>query len=287
MRIRLLLGLALLAVSTAAIMARLLPGVPAVVIAFWRMASASAILWAYSTLVPQGPIPRGNRLRITLAGIGLGLHFACFFGALKLTTVANATLFATLAPLFTVLIERFGLQRPWNLPIITGLALALAGAVIVQGGNLDLSAGHNRGILLAVSSSLFLALVFLIAERIRQTTATLTYSRTLYTVAAITLLVISVAGYQNSHRLGAGEAFWLVMLGLVPTVIGHTTFNYCLKFIRPTVVAAVPLGEPVLASLLAWALFGEAIPLPVLVGGGLILGGLYRIVTHRQAFSLR
>ena len=48
----------LFAISTSPIIAKLLPVVPAVAIAFWRMATASSILWAYSLIKPQPQIKK-------------------------------------------------------------------------------------------------------------------------------------------------------------------------------------------------------------------------------------
>lgn len=282
LKILLLLSVALGAVSTSSIMARFLPGVPAVAIAFWRMAIGSGLLWGYSLLKPQGAMGGASRRNILLAGCLLGLHFACFFGAVKLTTIANATLFATLAPVFTVLIEKLWFQRPWDRFILGGLGIALLGALLVNGGNFNLTGPHTLGIGLALLSSLWIALVFIIAEGVRRSTQTIVYSRTLYFVASLTLLFLAGATGTPLLEINTYDVVWLFLLGLVPTILGHTILSYTVKFIRPTVVAAVPLGEPILASVLALLIFREAIPFHVAFGGAAILAGLYLIVVHHQ-----
>jgi drug/metabolite transporter (DMT)-like permease len=283
LKILVLLLVALGAVSTSSIMARFLPGVPAIAIAFWRMTIGSGLLWGYSFLKPQGTIAGTSRCNILLAGGLLGLHFACFFGAVKLTTIANATLFATLAPVFTVLIEKIWFQRPWDRFILGGLGIALLGALLVNGGNFNLTGQHTLGIGLALLSSLWIALVFIIAEGVRQTTLTLVYSRTLYLVAGLTLSLLAWTTNTPLLDVNTQDMMWLFLLGLVPTILGHTVLSYTVKFIRPTVVAAVPLGEPILASVMALLIFREAIPFHVAAGGLAILVGLYLIVVHHKA----
>ena len=105
-RITILLVIALLSVSTSPIVAKSLIGVPAVAISFWRMFIGSFLLWVYSIFYKQGSVKeRKNYSKTILAGILLGLHFALFFGSIKLTLISNATFLGTLAPLFTLILE--------------------------------------------------------------------------------------------------------------------------------------------------------------------------------------
>ena len=83
----------MLAVSTSPIIARFLDNVPAITISFWRMAIGAIIMWIISFLKKQTPLQNANRKRTLIAGIFLGIHFALFFGAIKLTTIANATFY--------------------------------------------------------------------------------------------------------------------------------------------------------------------------------------------------
>ena len=105
-RITILLVIALLSVSTSPIVAKSLIGVPAVSISFWRMFIGSFLLWVYSGYHKQEGINESqNYSKTILAGILLGLHFALFFGSIKLTLISNATFLGTLAPLFTLILE--------------------------------------------------------------------------------------------------------------------------------------------------------------------------------------
>ena len=98
------------------------------------MALASSVLWIYSLIKPQGRFPREHLLTVTMAGLFLGCHFACFFSAVKLTSIANATILGTVAPVFTVLIEAFFLKRKLFKQVLFGLFFALAGALVVHSG---------------------------------------------------------------------------------------------------------------------------------------------------------
>lgn len=273
-----LLAAGLLAVSTASILVRMIPAVPALTTAFWRMAIASTVLWLATGLTGRGRLSVINRRLVALAGVFLGLHFACFFGALKYTSIAHTTVLSALAPVFTVLFERFYLGQRWNKFIIGGLGLAFIGVIIIQGGGLGASSVSTTGSLLGIGASFFIAVVLLITKQVRRESRALIFSRSLYLAGALCALVMLVFSDTIIFPAQAPDFFWLLLLGVIPTVIGHTIFYFAIKFIRPTVVAAVPLGEPLVASTMAWIFFAERV-LPTTVIGGLItLGGLLLII---------
>lgn len=282
MRMIVLLFLGLVSASTSSLFARFLPDVPAVSIAFWRMLFGTSFLWLFSIFRNQQSIPAKQRRNITLAGIFLGLHFACFFLGLKHTSVANAVVLATMGPFFTTIFERFVYGRSLSIRTIVGLGTAFIGVLIVQGGSGGLGSGILLGNGIALMSSFWIAMTLILAEKIRQTSSTVSYSRTVYGIATVTLLVVAFFSGTDIMVSDSGDWVWLVMLGLVPTIIGHNLFNYAIKFVRPTIVASVPLGEPVVASFLVWVFIGEKPGAIVVLGGAIIIAGLYLITASRK-----
>ena len=273
----------LLAISTSPVIARLLPMVPAAVIAFWRMAAASAMLWSYSSIRPQESLATKNILLVIAAGFLLAMHFVFWFGALKLTSIANTTVLGIVAPAFTLLFERFWYNRKLGWTTITALLIILVGGIIVQGDDLGSIDGTGLGNIMAILSAVFLGSVFLISAKVRKTTSVITYTRTVYTVSAIVLLVSSLLLENPLMGYTINNYFWLFMLGLIPTLIGHTAFSYSVKFVSPTVIAAFPLGEPIIASYLAWLLFAEQVPFYVAGGGLIIFIGLIILIMNKQS----
>ena len=75
--------------------------------------------------------------------------------------------------------------------------------------------------------------------------------------------------------------FGLIFLGIVPTIIGHNAIYYSVKYVSPTIVSAFPLGEPVIATILASIIFGELILLNIYIGGAMTLLGLIVIVIKK------
>ncbi|NQV14045.1 DMT family transporter [bacterium] len=271
----------LLGVSFGAPLARFVPELAAITIAFWRMAGASGLLWGYTAVKRQGSLDRSKFLSIVIAGIFLALHFACFYSAVKLAPIANATLFATLAPIFTLIYERFVLKRKLPTGALVGLWLAIGGAVVVQGTGLKIGPEETLGNLYALASSVFMSVVLIIAERIRSTTSNTQYTRWLYLFAALTLGVIALSTGIDL-RFSLPDAKWLLGLAIIPTLIGHNSMSYAVKYLRPTIVGSMPFGEPILATLLAWVLFGEGVGMHVVIGGGITLTGLVILTLKRN-----
>jgi drug/metabolite transporter (DMT)-like permease len=103
-------------------------------------------------------------------------------------------------------------------------------------------------------------------------------------VASITVLLIAATAGDSILNFKAGDIPWFLFLGLVPSIFGHNLLNYAVKYITPTAVSSVPLGEPIIASIFALLLFGEAIPIGALLGGPVVLIGVY-IIINNQAVS--
>ena len=282
-RIGLILLLAMFSVSSTSLVVRSVATVPALVLAFWRMFTASGMLWGYSVIRPAGKLSPINKKRIIFAGIFLGCHFACFFLGIRNTSIANATLLGCLAPIFTVFIAIFQ-KKKINKMTYVGLIVAIVGVGIVQSGDISLNNTNLFGDSIALLSALFLAFTFVLAEKIRQETNSVVYGRSLFFVAAITILLIATTAGDSILNFRVEDIPWFLFLGLVPSIFGHNLLNYAVKYITPTAVSSVPLGEPVIASLFGLLLFGEAIPLGALLGGPVVLIGVY-IIINNQAVS--
>ena len=162
-----------------------------------------------------------------------------------------------------------------------GLALALGGGGVIIAGDLDFSSNKTLGNLLALSCSLFIAAALMISEKVREETTNLVYLRHLFLSASITLAVL--AYFTDAPLLGYSSSDYgvLLALGIVPTLLGHGSLYYVVKTVSPTIVASVPLGEPVLASIIAWFLFQEPVGLMTMLGGGMTLFGLFVLIVKK------
>tara|TARA_Y100001960_G_C14718577_1_gene851113 strand:- start:245 stop:1108 length:864 start_codon:yes stop_codon:yes gene_type:complete len=283
-KITLLLVLALLSVSTSPIIGRALTGVGAISISFWRMFFAALILWFFSMIKSQGKMKVNSNISKTIsAGVLLGIHFALFFEAIKTTKIANATFLGTLAPFFTLLLEFFIFKRTYNKKVLFGLFCTLIGSLIILGYQFDIQSKYTIGNLYAVLCSLSIAIALMIGEKVRKNESTIVYTRTLYLSASVTLLLIAILVNENIINYTFNEYLGLIFLGLVPTIIGHNSIYYSIRYVSPTIAAAFPLGEPIIATILAYFIFSEIITINIFLGGfftflGLILISRYKTI---------
>lgn len=151
--------------------------------------------------------------------------------------------------------------------------MAFAGsAVLALAGG-----GQNSvlyGNLLALAAAFFVALYTLIGRIQRGYLSTTIYTFLTYLACFLTLLIMALV--SGTPLVGYGAREWLIGLGLAVlcTLMGHSLFSWCLKFLSPAYVSAVKLCEPVFSGALAVPLFGE-IPTSVqLLGAVIILGAV-------------
>ena len=282
-KITLLLILALFSVSTSPIVGRALVGVGAVSISFWRMFIAAIVLWLFSIIKPQGKmIIKENFKKTIYAGILLGIHFALFFEAVKITKIANATFLGTLAPFFTLLVELYILKRYYDKKVLLGLFFTLLGSLIILGYQFDIASKYTLGNLYAILCSISIAAALMIGETVRKNENTIVYTRTLYLSAAITLFLIAMFTQEELINFKFNEYLGLIFLGLVPTILGHNSIYYAIRYVSPTIVAAFPLGEPIIATIFAYFIFFEKITMNIFLGGMITLIGLILISIYKK-----
>ena len=282
-KITLLLILALFSVSTSPIVGRALVGVGAVSISFWRMFIAAIVLWLFSIIKPQGKmIIKENFKKTIYAGILLGIHFALFFEAVKITKIANATFLGTLAPFFTLLVELYILKRYYDKKVLLGLFFTLLGSLIILGYQFDIASKYTLGNLYAILCSISIAAALMIGETVRKNENTIVYTRTLYLSAAITLFLIAMFTQEELIDFKFNEYLGLIFLGLVPTILGHNSIYYAIRYVSPTIVAAFPLGEPIIATIFAYFIFFEKITVNIFLGGIITLIGLILISIYKK-----
>lgn len=270
----LLLMIALLSVSSASLVVRMLPDTNAITIAFWRMFLASIMVFTISYKNIFSFVPDK---KIILAGVFLGIHFALFFRSVQLTSIAEAALLGTTAPIFTELYAIIFQKKPILPLVIFGLFVAFVGAGVLVSQS-SFSETGALGNVLAILCSIAISFVLVFGKDIRKSVGLFEYTRWLFFFASCTLFIISLIANVSIFSFSPENFPWFIFLALVPTMVGHNIFYYLIKTLNTTTVAAVPLGEPIISSLGALALFGEPIGVAVVVGGGITLLGVFLVV---------
>jgi len=281
-RLYLILVLAMVSVSSTSLVIRYVTAVPALTLAFWRMLSASGMLWSYSLVFSNGSLSSFNKKRTVFSGLFLGLHFAFFFLGVRYTSIANATLLGNTGPFFTTIFALCAGERISKKTYL-GLGLVLFGVIIVQGSGFSLGSEKILGNIVSLMSGLFVGLSYIFSAKIREKTRNTVYGRSLFFVAAVTIGILAIFRGDSLFEFQKEHIVWLIFLGLVPSILGHNILNYAIKFLTPTAVASVPLGESIIATILGYIIFSERIPFETILGGPIILYGIYIILKSHNA----
>ncbi|CAN5365376.1 DMT family transporter [soil metagenome] len=276
----LLLGIAILATSSSAILVRYAQGAPALALAFWRCALGALCLapWARARL------PRMTLMQYLLpilAGAFLAVHFGTWISSVGLTTVASAILLVSTTPIFVAAADRmlFGIRltrRGW-----AGIVLAIAGVGTIGGG--DFAGGSIAGDGLALAGAVAAAGYLMAGQRARRDLGTLEYAALAYGCAAALLLV--ACGIAGVPLWGWSGRTWLVvaLMAAGPQLLGHTMINFVLKAFDATTVTVTVMLEPVVTIVLAFFFLGE-VPSPLVLPGGLaILAGIYAVARSQRS----
>lgn len=250
---------AILAVSTAAIFIRSAE-VPPLAAAFWR-GGFCAIIFLFALLWPsvrQAVREMWPKKMAMIAGatVIIALHQVCFITSLSYTSIAASTFLTCTQPIFTAFLGYFFLKEAvsWRSRLaIVGAVLGM-GVITFGGGNSDAALTGN---LLALGASVLAAVFVLFARTFRQTTPLVPFMLVLHVSGSLFQMIL--AGFSGVSLVGFSSESWaaLLMLALLPTLVGHTLLNFSVGHLPAFVVSASILGEPVGATLLGWAVFGE------------------------------
>jgi len=280
----LVLGMGILAVSSAAVLIRLADEAPASVIAAYRMGIASVVLAPLAGLKYHSHPSRPTLKQIGLMAVSggfLALHLGLWIASLQFTSVASSVFLVTSRPIFVV-VGSWVFLRERALPQeVLGIAVGVTGGVIITAGDLSLSGEELKGNLLAVAGAVSVAGYLLIGRSVRGHTTALTYVGVVYPIAAVLLFATAIGSGATFTGFAASTYLWLALVALAPQVVGHTSLNWSLGHIRATGVAIAVMAEPVGASLLAWFVLQETPSVWTIVGGFLILAGVFLALRRR------
>ncbi len=274
--------------SSSAIWIKFLPGLSAITISFIRVAGASLIFLPWFLRELRGsPIDWSHYRYSIAAGVSLAFHFASWILSLKYTTVAIAVLLVTTHPIFVIGISITLLKARVAPRQIAGSLVALAGVALIQfhelsaSDNADLWETSLRGNLLALAGSFFAAIYFLFSQRARRQLSTLMHVEVTYATAAVCLGIAQLVMKTPPIPSEALPWLYLLLLVLLPTVGGHTIFNWGLRHLGAPLISLFCLLEPLQAGLLAYLLLDEVPANHTLWGGAVVISGLLLAVWRR------
>ncbi len=250
--------------------------------AFWRVFLALPFLWAWAwgaqrhaAAASSSASPRGLMFA---AGFFFAGDLAVWHSSIILTSVANATLLANLAPIFVTLAAWLLWRKKPTLMFLAGLAAALTGVMLLIGGDFSHGGKAMLGDMLGVVTAMFYAAYQLTVTKLRGTVSTARIMAMSSVVTAAFLLPI--AWLSGEVFFPATAAGWtkVFALALISQVAGQSLIAYAMAHLPATLSSVGLLLQPVMAGLFAWILLGETLGAMAIAGAVLVLIGI-RIAT--------
>jgi drug/metabolite transporter (DMT)-like permease len=182
-------------------------------------------------------------------------------------------------PLFVVTGGFFIFKEKIPKRALMGGAAALSGSVIIGLGDFQAGGQGLWGDILAFIGAFMISLYILIGRSLRSRLSLFPYVFVVYGTSALFLLLINLAGHTPLYPYPGLDWILFFALAIVPTIFGHTVFNWVLRYVKAAVVSVSILGEPVGATLMAYIVFKESPGLMQIIGGLAIIAGLYIFIS--------
>ena len=294
--------IAILATSTASIFIRFAQadGAPSLVIASVRLTIASLILAPVAYLRYRDELKALTRNDLILgifSGTFLAIHFATWISSLEYTSVASSVVFVSTGPLWVAILSPMLLNERLTRAAVFGLVMAILGGAVIglsdacvfQNGlhcpelSHILQGGAIWGNFLALCGAFAVSGYLIIGRKVRAKMSLIPYIFLVYGISAVVLNMFMIASQQSPLGYAPTAYGWIFLLAIVPQLIGHSTFNWLLKYLSATQVAVTTLSEPIGSAILAYFFLKEMPALAVIFGGVFILVGIY--LTSNQSID--
>lgn len=245
--------------------------------AFWRVFLALPPLWLWA-LASEGRQHamhfRMHRGMLIAAGFFFAGDLAVWHWSILLTSVANTTLLANLAPIFVTAVAWLVFREVPRKLFLGGLAAAIAGTLLLIGANFGQDGRALLGDALGVVTAMFYAAYQIAVTRLRAHVPTASLMAWSSAIMAVLLLPIAWASGEQLLPHSAGGWWKLVGIALFAQVIGQSLIAWAMAHLPGVFSSVGLLLQPVMATLFAWLLIGEIVGPLQFAGGALVLAGI-------------
>jgi drug/metabolite transporter (DMT)-like permease len=253
---------------------------PGEALVFWRCLLAALTLPAILLVVgrPRALLLRRRRLQVLGLGVLLALHWVLFFETIKRASVAVAILLVYTAPIFLAVLAPLLLPERRSRVALLALGISAPGiALIALAGEGD--AGVSAvAVATGLGAALTYALLIIGTKSVVRVLSPFTLAFWNYAVVALVLLPV----LATSERALPSAEEWpaVLVLGALLTAVLGVLYVRTLRDVTAQAAGLLSYVEPVSASLLAWAILGEAVGWEVAVGGLAVLAGGALVVLY-------
>lgn len=278
------LFIAILSISTSAILVKLTTA-PAPVTATYRMLFTILLMVPFvlkSTKNEWKLIKKSDWMFCSLSGIFLAFHFILWFESLNYTSVASSVVLVTLQPLFAFVGTFLFFKERLKWQAVLGGVIAIIGSMVISWGDFRISGIALLGDILALLGAIMATGYLLFGQHVRQRLSLLTYTFLVYGIATISLLIYDLLLSYPLYPYPTNDWILFLLMAVFPTLLGHSIFNWAVKWISVSVISMSILGEPIGASILAYFILDEKLQVSQWIGGFIILVGIGVFLNGRE-----
>lgn len=265
------------AVSTGALFVRLADASPLVVAAY-RTGLAFLVLAPAAWTGARREIAslsRGQLILAAVSGFFLAVHFAAWITSLSYTSVASSVVLVNTSPLWVALVAPFVTGETIGRARAAGIAMSVLGAAMIGAGDMAEDGRALLGDGLAAAGGIALAVYLLLGSRLQRKLSFLTYVTLCYGASAVFLWAVVLAAGLPFFGFSPHTYAAMISLAVVSQLVGHSCYNWSLKWLSTSMVAVSLLGEPIGSTILAFIVFDEGLSPLKAAGGVLIMAGIY------------
>ncbi len=246
-------------------------------IAAGRMLISALILAPFALVMYRNELfglSRKDALIMVGLGAVLATHFSLWIASLEYTSVASSVILVTAHPILVGVVAHFFMGERLSRLNAVGIAIGLLGVVILTRGDASEGSSTLYGDLLALLGGVAAGVYILAGRQTRKRISLVVYAFVVYAACATFLLIAVVVTGTELFTLPAEEWMLFLVMAIGPSILGHTMYNWTLRYVPASVVSMSLLGEPVGSTALAFLLLSETPPETAIVGGVVILVGI-------------
>ncbi|MEC1376724.1 DMT family transporter [Heyndrickxia oleronia] len=268
-----ILVIGVITVSASAILVKLCTS-DSGVIAFYRLFFSVIIMlpiFLMKNIKELKGITKRDWIFSIISGVCLAFHFILWFESLNYTSVASSTVLVTLQPLFAFLGTFFFFKESFSLKAILCGICAVVGSVIISWGDFTVSGMALFGDLLAFLACILVTAYLLFGQNVRQRLSLMTYTFIVYAISSIVLIIYVLFAGESLLPTKQTDWIYFILLAILPTLLGHSLFNWVVKWLSTSIISMAILFEPIGASILAYFILQEKILWTQIMGGAVII----------------
>ena len=297
----LLLTAAVFGVSSAGALFQQVDDVPPLLRASWRLQLTAIILaplafvqWNIHKEQIKDKMYQSNTIKwLVASGFFLALHFGAWVASLDETSLTHSLLFVTAHPLIIVfgmlVLAKFATKyRTPNKKEILGACIGFLGAGLALVDQGSQQGGHTVtiwGDFLAFLGAVFVVGYLISGRVLRKWMPIFVYAFPVTLIGALLLIPASLILEPTSPDLGIlgwldfDYLPWFLALALIAGILGHTGLNTCLRYTPPLVVSTSVTMEPIIGSLIGYAIFDSGLPgFWTWIGGPILIAGIILVI---------